>query len=87
MTCLTIDPETAAATRDELLGALEAADIEARPTWKPMHRQPLYRDAPAVVTGVADRVFDTGICLPSGSGLTADEQGRVIEIALLMLMR
>ena len=87
MTCLTIDPAAATSTRDELLDALEAVDIEARPTWKPMHRQPLYRDAPAVVTGVADRVFDTGICLPSGSGLTDDEQARVIEIALLMLER
>jgi dTDP-4-amino-4,6-dideoxygalactose transaminase len=85
LTCLTIDPGVAAATRDEMIRAFEAADIEARPTWKPMHRQPLYRDAPAVLTGVADHVFDTGLCIPSGSGLTDDEQSRVVEIARALL--
>jgi 2-succinyl-6-hydroxy-2,4-cyclohexadiene-1-carboxylate synthase len=55
-------------------------DIEARPTWKPMHRQPLYCDARAVLTGEADRIFDTGLCLPSGSSLSDADQGRVLEI-------
>jgi dTDP-4-amino-4,6-dideoxygalactose transaminase len=75
----------ARATRDEVIAALAGADIEARPTWKPMHRQPLYRDAPAVVTGVADRVFDTGLCLPSGSNLTPADQDRVLEILMSRL--
>jgi dTDP-4-amino-4,6-dideoxygalactose transaminase len=78
LTCVTVDG--ARATRDELIDALATADIEARPTWKPMHRQPLHRDAPAVLTGVADRVFETGLCLPSGSNLARNDQDRVLEI-------
>ena len=87
LTCLTIDPRAASATRDDVIGALEAHDIEARPVWKPMHRQPLYADAPAVITGVADRVFETGLCLPSGSALTPGEQDRVIEAVVAVLTR
>ena len=87
LTCLTIDPRAASATRDAVIGALEAHDIEARPVWKPMHRQHLYADAPAVITGVADRVFETGLCLPSGSALTPGEQDRVIEAVLVVLTR
>jgi dTDP-4-amino-4,6-dideoxygalactose transaminase len=64
---------------------LTAADIEARPTWKPIHQQPLYRDAPAIVTGVADTVFASGMCLPSGSGLTPSDQGRVIDLLMGVL--
>lgn len=85
MTCLMIDAEVAAASRDDVIAALGGADVEARPTWKPMHRQPLYHDAPAIVTGVADRVFARGVCLPSGSGLQASEQERVIDIAAAVL--
>jgi dTDP-4-amino-4,6-dideoxygalactose transaminase len=87
LTCLTVDPGTAGGTRDDVIKALAAADIEARPTWKPMHRQPLYRDAPAVITGVADRLFDSGLCLPSGTSLSDAEQGRVIEITRSALCR
>jgi dTDP-4-amino-4,6-dideoxygalactose transaminase len=87
LTCLTLDPSEAAATRDDVIAALEAHDIEARPVWKPMHRQPIYADAPAVITGVADRVFETGLCLPSGSGLTPEEQDRVIDVVVAKLAR
>lgn len=85
LTCLLVDPERARASRDEVLDALDVADIEARPTWKPMHRQPLYADARSIVTGVADRVFDHGVCLPSGSSLSPADQDRVIATALAML--
>jgi dTDP-4-amino-4,6-dideoxygalactose transaminase len=80
LTCLTIDPALAAATRDDVISALEEADIEARPTWMPMHRQPLYANAPAVLNGVADRIFEEGLCLPSGSNLNTANQDRVIDI-------
>jgi pyridoxal phosphate-dependent aminotransferase EpsN len=85
LTCLTIDPALATATRDSVIRALEEADIEARPMWKPMHRQPLYVNAPAVITGVADRVFEHGLCLPSGSNLDAADQDRVINIVRRIL--
>jgi dTDP-4-amino-4,6-dideoxygalactose transaminase len=60
--------------------ALEAADIEARPVWKPMHLQPVFRDALTVNAGVAERLFATGLCLPSGSALTDAEIDRVCDV-------
>ena len=53
--------------------ALDAAGIESRPLWKPMHKQPVYRDAPAYVNGVSERLFRTGLCLPSGPCVTDDD--------------
>ena len=53
--------------------ALDAANIESRPLWKPMHRQPVYRDAPAYTNGVSESLFATGICLPAGPWVTDDD--------------
>lgn len=53
--------------------ALDAAGIESRPLWKPMHKQPVYRDAPAYVNGVSEQLFRTGLCLPSGPCVTDDD--------------
>lgn len=53
--------------------ALDAANIEARPLWKPMHRQPVYRNAPAYVNGVSEGLFKVGMCLPSGPYVTDDD--------------
>ena len=78
LTCITIDPSTGT-TRDTVMAALAADDIESRPTWKPMHLQPVFDGAPARVDGTSDALFATGLCLPSGSGLTEAEQVRVIE--------
>lgn len=73
LTCLCIDPKSAGADRDTVLRALEAANVEARPLWKPLHLQPLYRDAGCVGGGVSERLFAQGVCLPSGSSLSDDE--------------
>jgi dTDP-4-amino-4,6-dideoxygalactose transaminase len=62
--------------------ALEAEDIEARPLWKPMHLQPVYRDAPVYGGDVSADLFARGLCLPSGSALTDDDQQRIVEILL-----
>ena len=50
--------------------ALDAAGIESRPLWKPMHKQPVYRNAPAYTNGVSESLFKTGICLPAGPWVT-----------------
>lgn len=50
--------------------ALDKADIEARPVWKPMHKQPVYKNVPAYVNGVSEAVFKVGMCLPSGPYVT-----------------
>jgi dTDP-4-amino-4,6-dideoxygalactose transaminase len=60
--------------------ALEAADIEARPLWKPMHLQPVYGDAPMYGGDVSAGLFVRGLCLPSGSALTDEDQRRIVEI-------
>ena len=57
--------------------ALDAANIESRPLWKPMHKQPVYKDAPAYVNGVSESLFKVGICLPAGPWVS-DEQVRYI---------
>lgn len=57
--------------------ALDAAGIESRPLWKPMHRQPVYKNAPAYLNGVSESLFKTGLCLPSGPYVT-DEDVRYI---------
>lgn len=62
-----------------VIDALAAADIEARPTWKPMHLQPAWRDRPILGGTVSADIFARGVCLPSGSGLTDDEQSLVID--------
>ena len=62
--------------------ALEQEDIESRPLWKPMHLQPVYRDAPVYGGEVSARLFEQGLCLPSGSALGEDDQRRVVETLL-----
>ncbi|MBZ0232807.1 MAG: aminotransferase class I/II-fold pyridoxal phosphate-dependent enzyme [Deltaproteobacteria bacterium] len=79
LTCATIDPAHARAGRDAVLDRLAGQDIEGRPVWKPLHLQPVFRDCRAIGGEVSERLFDHGICLPSGSSLTPDEQSRVIE--------
>ena len=78
LTALTLDAARFGATREQVRQALDAAGIESRPVWKPLHLQPAFRGAPFHGTGVAGRLFDGGLCLPSGA-MTAEEQDRVID--------
>ena len=59
--------------------ALDAAGIESRPLWKPMHKQPVYKDAPAYVNGVSESLFKVGICLPAGPWVTDDDVRYIVE--------
>jgi dTDP-4-amino-4,6-dideoxygalactose transaminase len=85
LTCITLDPKVQVAP-EHVREQLESLDIEARPTWKPMHLQPAFSGAPSRLNGTADELFATGLCLPSGSGMTDVEQDRVID-ALLATLR
>lgn len=78
LTCATVEPEPGR-TRDDLLESCRKDDIECRPVWKPMHLQPLYSGCDCYGGSVNRRLFETGICLPSGSNLTDAERGAVIE--------
>ena len=80
LTVVLLDPARGTPAPEVVREALEAADIEARPAWKPMHLQPLYADAPVFGGAVAEQVFTTGLCLPSGSGLTDDDLQRIVDV-------
>ncbi len=82
LTCATIDPATFGATRDAVIDALTAQDIEARPVWKPLHLQPVFAGRKMHGGTVSERLFRDGLCLPSGSSLTVEDQGRVIRAVL-----
>ena len=58
---------------------LDKEGIEARPLWKPMHLQPVFKDAPAYVNGVSERLFNTGICLPSGPWVTDEDVKYIVS--------
>ncbi|WP_309396751.1 aminotransferase class I/II-fold pyridoxal phosphate-dependent enzyme [Cerasicoccus maritimus] len=79
LTCLTLDD--ARCTAGGLIESLSADNIEARPVWRPMHRQPIYADCEVLNRGVADRLYETGVCLPSGGCMTEEQQSRVIDVA------
>ena len=70
LTTLTIDPVRFGAGRDDILRVLDSENIEARPVWKPMHCQPVFAGSRVFGGAVSEQIFDTGICLPSGTGLT-----------------
>lgn len=59
--------------------ALDKAGIEARPLWKPMHKQPVFADAPAYLNGISEELFKCGLCLPSGPCVTDDDARYIVE--------
>ncbi len=79
LSCATVSDH---ARREALLDHLALHEIEARPLWKPMHLQPVFRDHRVIGGAVAEDLFARGLCLPSGSGLTRADRERVISIVL-----
>jgi dTDP-4-amino-4,6-dideoxygalactose transaminase len=79
LTVATIDPGAFGVSSDEIREELERQEITSRPAWKPMHLQPVYAPFPMRGGAVAEEIFRTGLCLPGGSGMTDDEQARVID--------
>jgi dTDP-4-amino-4,6-dideoxygalactose transaminase len=80
LTCLTIDEELFGVDREAVRLALEEANIESRPVWKPMHLQPVFASCEAIGGSVAEDLFLRGLCLPSGSSLTEEELHRVVSV-------
>ena len=80
LSCFLIDQHTFGHSRDELIRILDAAGVESRPVWKPMHLQKLYDGCPRYGGAVAEDLFERGICLPSSSSLTAEEQTYVVNV-------
>lgn len=78
LTTILFDPSATGRTPDDIRLFLLEKGIEARLIWRPMHMQPVFADAPFYGEGCSDRIFETGLCLPSGSSLTDDE---VLQVA------
>lgn len=87
LTVVVIDPKAFGATREQIRLALEKENIESRPVWKPMHLQPVFSDCPVRGGSVSASIFDDGLCLPSGSGLTTAQLERVAGLVLSVRAR
>lgn len=90
LTTLTIDEEQTGVTVNDLLNTFEDHNIEGRPVWKPLHLQPVFKDCLYFTheenRSVSDELFAQGVCLPSGSSLTEEEQDKVIEVMRSILI-
>jgi dTDP-4-amino-4,6-dideoxygalactose transaminase len=80
LTCILVDPKlNNGLTREIIRLTLEADNIESRPLWKPMHQQPVFANCKSYINGVSDKLFEDGLCLPSGSNLTDEEFIRIFD--------
>ena len=80
LSCILVDAEKAGFTATQIREAMAEDNIESRPLWKPMHLQPIFKDAPYYGNTVSENLFKTGICLPSGSNLTENERLRILSV-------
>lgn len=80
LSCVVIDPQKAGFTREDLRLKLEAEEIESRPLWKPMHLQPVFEGCPYYGDRTEEKLFDDGLCLPSGPLVTPDDITRISSI-------
>lgn len=81
LTCIYLDPaENKGITREMVRLALEQDNIESRPLWKPMHMQPVFGKYPFFGDGTSSRLFENGLCLPSGSNLSSDDFQRIFNV-------
>jgi dTDP-4-amino-4,6-dideoxygalactose transaminase len=82
ITCITIDSKIFGKTSEQIRLQLDAENIESRPLWKPMHIQPVFLEMPYYGNGVSEKLFNTGLCLPSGAGLKEDDIRTIVKIIL-----
>ena len=82
LSCITINSDKIGKTREDLRLALEKENIESRPLWKPMHLQPIFEKYPYYGGKVCETLFENGLCLPSGSNLTTEDQDRLRAVFL-----
>lgn len=80
LSCFTLDPEQHALEPETIRLALEAENIESRPLWKPMHLQPSFADCTVFGGQVSERLFQRGLCLPSGTQMTAEDLERTVSV-------
>jgi dTDP-4-amino-4,6-dideoxygalactose transaminase len=84
LSAITVSPiKNNSKTREDLRLFLEKENIESRPLWKPMHLQPVFKDAPYYGGTISENLFDHGLCLPSGSNLNEIEKNRIENVLKL----
>ena len=79
LTSIVIEENGRGISSEKIRLIMDSENIETRPFWKPMHLQPVFKSYPAYLNGVSERLFNHGLCLPSGSNLTDNEKGRINE--------
>ena len=80
LTCIMVNPNiNKGLTREEIRLAMDEENIETRPLWKPMHQQPVFSSSKSYLNGVSDKLFENGLCLPSGSNLREEEFERIFK--------
>ncbi len=80
LSVMLVDKNEFGASPDEIRIALEEENIESRPVWKPMHKQPIFKNNAVFGGKVSEDLFDRGLCLPSGTAMTEEEMKRVIDL-------
>jgi dTDP-4-amino-4,6-dideoxygalactose transaminase len=81
LTTILVDPkQNKGLTREDIRLALEKDNIEARPLWKPMHMQPVFQEAPFYGDGTSERLFEIGLCLPSGTNMSEGDWDRIFKV-------
>lgn len=85
LSCITFGKKATKFSPEGMRKALLEENIESRPLWKPMHLQPVFKDAPCYRSGVSEKLFQTGLCLPSGSNLMESDRHRIAETIIAYL--
>jgi dTDP-4-amino-4,6-dideoxygalactose transaminase len=87
LSTVVINPKVTGVSREDLRLALEAENIESRPLWKPLHMQPIFASSPYYGEKSSEKLFEDGLCLPSGSNLTQGELDRIDEVLSRMFKK
>jgi len=82
LSAILIDSKVTGKTREDLRLAFLEDNIESRPLWKPMHLQPIFKNSPYYGSNVSEKLFENGLCLPSGSNLTNQDRSRISKVVL-----
>lgn len=82
LSAIIVDPEITGKDREGLRMAFLEDNIESRPLWKPMHLQPVFANAPYYGENISEKLFDNGLCLPSGSNLSNEDRERILKVII-----
>ncbi len=85
LSCILVDKKISGFSNEDLRVAMAENNIESRPLWKPMHLQPVFKDAPYYGDTVAENLFEIGLCLPSGSNITIEEKVKINDVLMQLI--